>query len=1033
MTKILPKLLRILLIAIFFCSNTNSFAQLSKETSTSTATNYFHTNKHLAAGSLFEWIEAHNNNTKTENTNIIKLKTEALDSFLRDPETRKYIFSKQTDGKFPPMPAWLENLVADFFYIQKNETFQHDINTSTIKIVLNGHAVTLTFFNNLESIVPDSKIGLLDKDLTLAKTRGYWIEAIYDPFEKPNKIKEGWDKIPVTDLLYLIDTDTPKEGWPPYHSITERLHYFAFERNDTETCKTLLILIAERIKLLLQNSDNENSKMPALQRIQQIIQQALNGESTYQEVVSYLEQLESFVKKTYDYASKPSTSMRQTIMYEIMPDRFVADRTAKNSVGKLRSILTGLTQPKAEQEFDPYTPAGGTLKNITEKLDYLSELGINAIYLTPIFEALSYHGYTTVSFFDIDPNLGTLDDFKELIQKAHSKNIKIVLDAVCNHTSCAFFAFTDIQKNGPKSQYKDWYDIEFQYDTNGNILRDSDGNAVFTYKCWENITSLPKLNLNNPEVQNYLLKVLKYWTNMGVDGWRFDSTHYISAQNIFWNTCRAELRSINPNIFLYGETLIDGEKASQGMYEHGPSARWSRCFKLDGYQDNALYAWILKYLQNRFTAEDFSNEYHNYYDCLTNDEVRNIVNFLGGHDTRRALQEILQAVKSPEYSPDRENELYGLFDIALGLLFLSPGIPMLYYGDETGTLTGFQSESTYEDGSRVPMNWKKKDWDQTIFDLHKKWIEIRKAFPALQTGNVRLLTKNGALIFICEPKEPTEDPIIGIINRNNYDINLDINISDLKLENIAALKKLTLCEDTKELLGEKISSDSQRLNITSSRWSTQVYRATKNQNMVRRKISENNIVSDIEHLKVLADSIAAYTNTDNRVYEIKYNISKLSQAQQDLIKAYIALLNNKMSRPNTIIGQPFTGTERGYLIKAVCKKDSKEIVGEGEINIFGEESAEGYPLRLIGMLNIAIAVSNIPQNAKERQLDDYESIIEFVKSQYQSITGLEFAHQNSLKELVNLMRKIILPRPEKISIDDACILNKLASQLLTSA
>lgn len=183
---------------------------------------------------------------------------------------------------------------------------------------------------------------------------------------------------------------------------------------------------------------------------------------------------------------------------------------------------------------------GGNLKGVTDKLDYLKDLGITAIWLSPFYETSAYHGYHITDFTKIDPHFGTLKDLKQLIKKAHSYNIKVFADFVPNHFSYKHSYFQDTQKN-KNSKYKQWFYFTKWPDE---------------YKCFLFFDELPKINLDNPEVYSYIIDAANYWLSLGIDGYRLD--HVVGPNHVFWKNFSKDIKKNFPHAILFGEATIFG-------------------------------------------------------------------------------------------------------------------------------------------------------------------------------------------------------------------------------------------------------------------------------------------------------------------------------------------------------------------------------------------------------------------------------------------------------------------------------------------
>jgi glycosidase len=197
-----------------------------------------------------------------------------------------------------------------------------------------------------------------------------------------------------------------------------------------------------------------------------------------------------------DWASK-------SVFYQIFPDRFYNGNPDNDPAG----TVSWDKQPKNDNFF------GGDLEGIIAKIPYLKQLGVTALYLNPIFDSPSNHKYNATDYLKIAPEFGDLWTFKKLISELHNAGMKVIIDGVFNHTGDTFWAFQDVLRRGEESRFKEWY-----YFRGYPVCQGQSPN----YECWWNFGSLPKLNHQNPEVIKYLLKVVAFWTSVGIDGWRLD-------------------------------------------------------------------------------------------------------------------------------------------------------------------------------------------------------------------------------------------------------------------------------------------------------------------------------------------------------------------------------------------------------------------------------------------------------------------------------------------------------------------------------
>lgn len=377
------------------------------------------------------------------------------------------------------------------------------------------------------------------------------------------------------------------------------------------------------------------------------------------------------------------------IFYQIFPDRFANGNPANDP----ENVKPWGSQPS----FQGYM--GGDLAGIAQKLDYLLDLGVNAIYLNPIFLAASTHRYNTTDYYKIDPILGSKEDFDNLIKYAHARNIRIILDGVFNHCGRGFFAFNDVIENQQNSAYIDWFHIvKFPIDAY------SPGDAQ-EYLGWWKHKSLPKFNTTNPAVRRYLLDVGKYWIQQGADGWRLDVPNEIE-DDTFWAEFREEVRKINPNAYLLGE-----------IWEVDP--RWVGDTHFDGLMNYPLRTALLELLDGKIKPKDFAKRVSQINGSYPDENLPAMYSLLGSHDTERILtllQGNLEKLK-----------------VAYTLLFTLPGCPSIYYGDEIGM------EGGKDPDSRRAFPWNEQLWKPEIRDFVSKLARLRVENPGLKRGRVKFL------------------------------------------------------------------------------------------------------------------------------------------------------------------------------------------------------------------------------------------------------------------------------------------------------
>ncbi len=391
--------------------------------------------------------------------------------------------------------------------------------------------------------------------------------------------------------------------------------------------------------------------------------------------------------------------VQDAIFYHIFPDRFANGDTTNDppNVQKWGS-------PPNIWDFQ-----GGDLRGILQHLDYVLDLGVNALYLNPIFLASSNHRYNTSDYFQIDPRLGTLADFHALVDAVHTNNMRIILDGVFNHCGRGFFAFTDVLENNDRSPYKDWFHIkQFPLDA-----YDSDGDAK-NYIGWWNHKSLPKLNTGNPKVREYILSVARYWIEQGADGWRLDVPNEIDDDG-FWEEFRHVVKSTNRDAYLTGE-----------IWDINP--RWANNSHFDGLMNYPVKDALAALLQGRENTLQFSQRIESLIKAYPRENLFAMYVPLDSHDTER--------FKTLVGGDTRKLKLAILFQMAF------PGAPAIYYGDEIGM------EGNKDPDSRRAFPWRASNWDAELRLWVRQLISLRKRTPTLRRGDfVRLLAEDGIYAF----------------------------------------------------------------------------------------------------------------------------------------------------------------------------------------------------------------------------------------------------------------------------------------------
>lgn len=401
-----------------------------------------------------------------------------------------------------------------------------------------------------------------------------------------------------------------------------------------------------------------------------------------------------------------------TVLYQIFPDRF-------NNPKMLGKYTKENIEICKKHDFSHF---GGTLKGIEEKLDHLVSLGVNTIYLNPVFKSNSYHRYDTIDYYAVDPTLGSEDELRKLIDLCHNKGLKIIMDAVFNHCSSEFAPFRDVYINGEDSRYKDWFYI------NSYPLRSY---PKPNYECFAFYGGMPKLNTYNEEVKKYLSDVIMYWTkNYSIDGWRFDVADEVDRN--FWRHIRERLKAHSKDSILIGEIWDNASTWLNGdQFDTSLNYPLKACI-------NDLFAY------KSITVSQFAERVDGYLMSLNPIVVNSMVNIISSHDTPRFLT-LCGGNK------DR-------FKLAVVFQFTFPGVPLIYYGDEIGM------EGDADPDCRRPMPWDESGWDMELLDLYKFLIGIRKEYKSLTNGtyrNLRVLRSKDILAF---RRDSLQESLIVVMN-----------------------------------------------------------------------------------------------------------------------------------------------------------------------------------------------------------------------------------------------------------------------------
>jgi len=482
---------------------------------------------------------------------------------------------------------------------------------------------------------------------------------------------------------------------------------------------------------------------------------------------------------------------------------------------------------------------GGDLQGVTDKLDYLKDLGINAIYLNPIFESPSLHKYDAAMYHHIDNNFGpnpekdreiwatenpgdpatwkwtTADSlFLNLIKEAHKRNIRVIIDGVFNHTGTQFWAFKDIVKNQENSKYKNWYTINSFDDP-------STEENEFDYAGWYGVKDLPEFKEDSLGLvdgpRQHIKAVVERWMDPnndgdpsdGIDGWRLDVAEMVNHN--FWKDFRKWVRAVNPEAYLTGEVWWE-DWTNNKMFNAAP---WFGD-QFDAVMNYRFTRAVKKYLfqtEENLGPKAFVDTMVTIYRQYPKDNVFVLMNLLGSHDTERLASLIINpnnwydhnasAKDNPDFKVRKPNaEERAKQRLAVGIQMTMPGAPHIYYGDEAGMWGGddpddrkpmvweelqYDDETTHPFGKERPRDEVK--FDRALFNWYKKLIAIRESNKVLSLGDIKFFVIDEDNEVLGYKRILNDNEIWVIVNNNpsNYSLNymnpellpMDKNVVDL--------------------------------------------------------------------------------------------------------------------------------------------------------------------------------------------------------------------------------------------------------------
>ncbi len=448
---------------------------------------------------------------------------------------------------------------------------------------------------------------------------------------------------------------------------------------------------------------------------------------------------------------------KDAVIYHIFVDRF-KDGNPNNNYDTVDVEDVGLEEALKDW-------MGGDLEGIIEKIDYLNELGVNTLYLSPVFEGPYSHGYHPIDFLNVDKNFGSIELLQELIDKAHARDMKVIYDMVPNHSSDESAFFQDALDNGKESPYYDWYTFY------------EDG----SYETFYGVESLPQLNNDNPETREYMLEeVIPFWLEeVNFDGYRLDYAKGPSYS--FWVDFRHAVKQLDKDYYIFGEIWDNRDKIN------------SYSGKLDGALDFGFHDTFKGTFAKGGSMKNVSNlvkenatSYHPEYIMSS---------FLDNHDVPRFL-----------YEAGNDTDKLKLASFTQ---FTLPGSPMIYYGTEVG-MSQSENHNEYSDWKdrwyREMMPWNEENQDLDVFAHYQEIIALRAEYSALRTGTFEeVFVNDDVLVF---ERVDNDSRLLVIVNKGaeqTFDLAKlyhQDRLTNVRLENALTQEKKTTKKGTIEITTE---------------------------------------------------------------------------------------------------------------------------------------------------------------------------------------------------------------------------------------
>lgn len=432
--------------------------------------------------------------------------------------------------------------------------------------------------------------------------------------------------------------------------------------------------------------------------------------------------------------------VRDAICYEIFPDRFAR--------GKPPVLSPTLRRWHGHPTHNSIW--GGDLRGVADAAGYVESLGVNLLWLTPIFESPSNHRYDTTDYGRIDHRLGDEELFARLVSEYRRRGIRIVLDGVFNHSGAQFAPWRDVLERGFESPYWSWFDVH-----DPQVDR-----RIRNYRSFAHVAHMPRLMTGNPEVQAYLMEHATHWMRMGIAGWRLDVADEVDMA--FWREFRREMRAITPDAYFVGEIAYN-------------AARWLEGDQFDGVMNYPLRSALQQFIVPQSSERGKGLDAQAFLHMLARLRAWHpgwaataALNPLSTHDVPRFLTLCGGDV--------------GQWRLAMLLLFSLEGIPLIYYGDEVGLQGGNDPDC------RRPMVWESAEQNGAMLATTKQLVQLRREQPALRASGLYPLTSGSPNVaaFLrgttgyeeVSPGSCPEDAVaLVVVNRGHSPVTIDLALS----------------------------------------------------------------------------------------------------------------------------------------------------------------------------------------------------------------------------------------------------------------